>query len=134
MEDPSTGGKALGQSAGVHAPPRPVELLYWEGCPSHDRALRELNEAMSQLSIAETVEVRKIETMADAIREAFVGSPTIRIHGNDIVDPADEPVALTCRVYRRRNGNFTPVPDPDDLRAALQIAFASQASKGSISC
>jgi hypothetical protein len=35
-------------------------------------------------------------------------------------------VGLTCRVYRLRDGRFSPVPDPDDLRDALRRALTEQ--------
>jgi hypothetical protein len=65
----------------------------------------------------------EIDTEDLASREAFVGSPTIRIDGEDIQPPGDdEPVGLNCRVYRRRDGRASPLPDPDDLREALTEA------------
>jgi hypothetical protein len=68
----------------------------------------------------EFVEVVEVETGADAERERFVGSPTIRLNGEDVLPPgADEPAGLTCRVYRLRDGRIAPTPDPADLREAL---------------
>ena len=53
----------------------------------------------------------------------FVGSPTILIDGADVAPPSqEEPVGLSCRVYRRRDGRISPTPDPDDLREALRRA------------
>ena len=54
--------------------------------------------------------------------QRFVGSPTIRVDGRDIQPPDDEPVGLTCRVYRLRDGRVSPTPDPADLRDALMAA------------
>ena len=34
--------------------------------------------------------------------------------------PAGEPVGLTCRVYRLRDGRVSPLPDPEDIRDALR--------------
>jgi hypothetical protein len=99
-----------------------VELLFWEGCPSHDRALSELRTAMAELSLDPEVVVRRVDTEAAAAAERFVGSPTIRIDGVDIQPPDEEPVGLTCRVYRRRDGRISPTPDPADLRDALLAA------------
>jgi hypothetical protein len=100
-----------------------VELLFWEGCPSHERALSELRTAMSELSLdPDEVVVREVDTEATAAAERFVGSPTIRIDGVDIQPPHEEPVGLTCRVYRRRDGRISPTPDPADVRAALLAA------------
>ena len=101
-----------------------VEFLWWEGCPSHERALAELREAMAQTGLDPAViEVRHVGSGEDAEREAFAGSPTIRIDGRDLQPPPpDEPVGLTCRVYRLRDGRVSPTPDPADLRDALMSA------------
>jgi len=97
-----------------------VELLWWEGCPSTERALEAVRAALSDLGLSEVeVRMREIETDAEAERTGFVGSPTILIDGVDLVPPADEPTGLSCRVYHRRDGRISPIPDPDDLREAL---------------
>lgn len=98
-----------------------VELLFWSGCPSHPRALSQLRAAMAELGLdPDTVQVREIETATDAQRERFVGSPTIRIDGHDILPASDdEPYGLACRVYHRRDGRISPTPDPADVRDAL---------------
>jgi hypothetical protein len=101
-----------------------VELLFWAGCPSHPRALEDLRAALAEAGAdPDAVEVRAGRTDGDAERERFVGSPTIRIDGTDVQPPVDEPTALTCRVYRTRDGRFSPVPDPDDLRDAVRRAL-----------
>ena len=101
-----------------------VELLYWEGCPSHPQALAQLCEAMEELGLdPEAVEVRHVETDEVAQAEGFVGSPTIRIDGVDVQEPGDEPTALTCRIYHRRDGRISPLPDPADVRSALHNAI-----------
>jgi hypothetical protein len=105
-----------------------VELLYWDGCPSHPQALATLREAMTELGLdPDAIEVRHVDTDARAGAESFVGSPTIRIDGVDVQDPGDEPAGLTCRVYHRRDGRISPVPDPDDVRDALRHAQRSPA-------
>ena len=48
-----------------------------------------------------------------------MGSPTIRIDGEDLFPPGEEPAGLTCRIYRLRDGRVSPLPDPADLREAL---------------
>jgi hypothetical protein len=64
--------------------------------------------------------VTEITSELDAERERFVGSPTIRVGGEDLFPPdADEPVGLACRIYRLRDGRVSPTPDPSDLRDAL---------------
>jgi hypothetical protein len=104
-----------------------VELLYWEGCPSHPQALAQLCEAMEELGLdPEAVEVRHVETDEVAQAEGFVGSPTIRIDGVDVQEPGDEPTALTCRIYHRRDGRISPLPDPADVRSALHNAITTR--------
>ena len=71
----------------------------------------------------ESLVVTEIEDEAGARRESFVGSPTIRIDGRDFQPPTqDEPLGLNCRVYRRRDGRASPLPDPDDVIDALSKA------------
>jgi hypothetical protein len=102
-----------------------VELLFWEGCPSHPQALTSLREQMAALGLDPAgVEIREIESDEQAASERFAGSPTIRIDGVDVVDTGDQPPALTCRIYRRRDGRISPTPDPADLRDALSAALA----------
>jgi hypothetical protein len=98
-----------------------VELLYWEGCPSHPEALAELREALADLGRTDVaVAVRRIEDDQQAEAERFIGSPTIRVDGTDAFPPAaDEPPALACRVYRLADGRYSPTPDPAALRASL---------------
>jgi hypothetical protein len=98
-----------------------VEFLWWEGCPSHERALAELRDAMGAAGLdPASVEVRHVATEDDAARERFAGSPTIRVDGRDLQPAGDsEPAGLTCRVYRLRDGRASPTPDPADLRDAL---------------
>jgi hypothetical protein len=100
-----------------------VELLFWDGCPSHPKALAELREAMVDVALdPSTVVVREVKTHPEAALERFVGSPTIRIDGVDVQPPGEEPVGLTCRIYHRRDGRVSPTPDPADLRDALRAA------------
>lgn len=106
-------------------PRRPeVELLWWEGCPSWERAIEILREEMRAVGLdPESARVTEIETNEDAERSDFPGSPTIRIDGSDFQPPGpDEPRGLTCRVYRLRDGRASPLPDPQDLREALAKA------------
>jgi hypothetical protein len=97
-----------------------VELLWWQGCPSWPEALEQLRDAMRGAGLdPERIEMRHVDTDEDAGLLRFVGSPTIRIDGEDIAPPGDEPTGLTCRIYRLRDGRVSPLPDPADLREAL---------------
>ena len=99
-----------------------VELLWWDGCPSIDRALEELKAALTAEGLeSERVELVEVESDEQAERERFPGSPTIRIDGEDVLPPGEgAPLTLTCRVYRLRDGRPSPTPDPEDLRDAIR--------------
>jgi hypothetical protein len=100
-----------------------VELLWWEGCPSYPEAIAELRELMREEGLdPDALELREVMTDEDAERERFPGSPTIRVDGEDVVPGEGQPPSLTCRVYRLRDGRYSPVPDPADVRAALRTA------------
>jgi hypothetical protein len=106
-----------------------VEFLYWDGCPSHPRALAELREALRELGLdPDAVAVSEVRTDEQADEERFVGSPTIRIDGADLQPPGVEPFGLSCRVYRRRDGRISPTPDPEDIRDALRAALTAKAA------
>src|SRR3954464_7377193 len=107
-----------------------VELLFWHGCPSHPEALADLRAALAERGLdPSAVDVREVDSDDDAARERFVGSPTIRVGGAHLFDPGDQPAGLTCRLYRPPDSRFSPTPDPDDLRDALDRALASERSR-----
>ena len=99
---------------------RRIELLYWEGCPSHPEARDLLEEVLVARGLPVEVELREVTTDAEAAELRFPGSPTIRVDGRD-VDPsgADSPPALTCRIYHLPDGRVSPVPSRAQLEEAL---------------
>jgi hypothetical protein len=100
-----------------------VELLFWEGCPSHPEALAQLRDVLRSEDVGSAVELVEVTSDEQAQRERFPGSPTIRIDGEDILPPGDaEPFSLTCRVYQTRDGRVSAVPDPEDVREAVRRA------------
>ena len=101
----------------------PVELLWWEGCPSTEKALALVREVLAEEGRdPDDVVLREVRSDAEAERERFVGSPTIRIDGVEVAPAEREPIGLTCRVYRLRDGGTSPVPDREDVREAIRSA------------
>ena len=98
-----------------------IEVLWWEGCPSTTSAVEQLRAALAEVGLdPDAVELREVTSDEEAVRERFAGSPTIRVDDDDLFPTgADDPVGLSCRLYRRRDGRPSPTPDPDDLREAL---------------
>ena len=97
-----------------------VSFLYFEECPSHDLALERLREVMAEEGISSEVEVFKVETEDQARQLRFVGSPTIRVDGQDIDPPTEPRYALTCRVYRLDDDRISPLPSKHMIRRALR--------------
>ena len=104
-----------------------VELLWWRGCPSTDEAIELVRREMAELGIDPAeLRVTEIRTDGDADGRDFVGSPTVRVDGRDVQPPSDEPVGLTCRVYRLRDGRISALPEPDSVREALRAATGGE--------
>jgi peroxiredoxin len=101
-----------------------VELLWWEGCPTHHEAAERLEQILDDVGRGDVHVVRReVRTRADAQRLGFPGSPTFQVGGRDLF-PTDASPALTCRVYQRADGRSSPLPDADDLAGRLRAALA----------
>jgi hypothetical protein len=103
-----------------------VSFLYYEGCPSHNLALERLREVMAEEGVPSEVEVIKVKTEKRARELRFVGSPTIRVDGQDIDPPSDCHYALTCRAYHLEDGRISPLPSKDLIRLALSSSAKSR--------
>jgi hypothetical protein len=98
-----------------------IELLWWEGCPSHPKTLADLERVLREEGLDDEVELVEVESDEQAQAERFPGSPTIRIDGDDAFEAEPgNPFSLTCRIYRLRDGRVSPTPDPEDIRDALR--------------
>ncbi len=101
-----------------------MQLLWWEGCPSTEATLASLREALDEEGLdPQAVELREIRTEDDAQVEGFIGSPTIRVGDREVAPAQGEPLGLTCRVYRLRDGRASPTPDPQDIRDTIRRAM-----------
>jgi hypothetical protein len=101
-----------------------VELLWWDGCPSTERALADLRDAFGELGLdPASIKMREMKSDTDAAAAKFIGSPTILIDGEDVdPPPIGEQTGLNCRIYKMPDGRISPTPDPNDVRAALARA------------
>lgn len=98
-----------------------VELLWWEDCPSWERALELLREEAVAAGLDPgAIQVTEVASDEQARERGFPGSPTILVDGADVQDPGQNPIGLSCRVYRHRDGRVSPLPDRADIRAALR--------------
>jgi hypothetical protein len=97
-----------------------IELLFFDGCPSHERLLPLVRE-LAASSGTELI-LRRIGTPEQAERERFLGSPTVRVDGSDVDPGAGERTdyGLKCRIYRSEELGQTPLPPAEWIRAALE--------------
>jgi hypothetical protein len=98
-----------------------IEVLYFDHCPNHERAVALVRQALAAEQIAAPIQMIRVATLAEARRFGFYGSPTIRINGTDIAPvPSGTVPGLACRVYPAPDGRMAPVPDYEALVAALR--------------
>lgn len=103
--------------------PMQIDFYYYEDCPSHEDALARLQAALADAGIADEIHIMKVETEEQAERYAFVGSPTIRLNGADVVPPPENaPYALTCRVYQHDDGRYSSMPSMQQIARAIRVA------------
>ncbi len=81
-----------------------IELLYFDGCPSWQAALENLHTALAKAGIDDPVELVRVESDEEALRQRFQGSPTIRVDGLDLFPAGHDSYALGCRVYQTPEG------------------------------
>ena len=99
-----------------------IELLYFDGCPSYEALLPRLRSLLEREGVDERIELRRVETLEAAERERFLGSPTVRIDGEDI-DPGTatrSDFGLKCRLYRDEDGATSGAPSDQVIADALR--------------
>lgn len=101
-----------------------MTFLFSHACGSNDAGLALLREAADLAGVALEVDVREVRSDEEAGRLRFPGSPTFLVDGADPFPPA--PGALfrhdACRAYARADGAIRPLPERDELAAALRTA------------
>jgi peroxiredoxin len=101
-----------------------VELLWWDGCPTHEEAGRLLEATLEEMGRSDVwIKRVHIGKQAEAANRSFPGSPTFHVGGRDLF-PTGAPPALGCRVYHRSDGRIGPLPSGDELRERLREALA----------
>ncbi len=81
-----------------------IEVLYFNGCPSHERLLGSVRDLAAEHGAE--LEQRHIRTLEQAEEERFLGSPSVRINGLDVEPGAGDRTdfGLKCRLYRSSDG------------------------------
>ena len=100
-----------------------VEVLYFEGCPHQEALLSRVRAMLSRIGAEADVELRRVESPEDAERERFLGSPTLRVDGEDVDTAAAERTdyGVKCRLYTTPAG-LSGAPPDEWIFAALARA------------
>ncbi|HWF49474.1 MAG TPA: hypothetical protein VG294_02425 [Solirubrobacteraceae bacterium] len=90
-----------------------IEFLYFEGCPSAERLLPRVRALLERAGVRDEPQLRLVESIEDAERERFLGSPSLRLDGRDIEPGADARTdfGLKCRLYQTASGTAGTPPD-----------------------
>lgn len=97
-----------------------IEVLYFDGCPNHERLLVHLPRLLQREGIPASIALINVQDDDQAQHQRFLGSPTIRVNGRD-VDPgaADRTdYGVKCRIYQTPGG-LTGVPPDEWILDAL---------------
>ena len=101
-----------------------VEVLFFDGCPNHEALLPHLRELLDAGG-AEHTEIRlvRVEDAETAETERFLGSPTVRVDGEDVEPGADERTdfGLKCRLFATPDG-LRGMPEDEWVLSALERA------------
>ncbi len=97
-----------------------IEILYFDGCPNHERVLEHLPQLLERHEIGAEVVLRNVSDEGQAEHERFLGSPTVRVNGRDIDPGASDRTdfGLKCRIYQTSAG-LSGMPPDEWLLAAL---------------
>jgi hypothetical protein len=100
-----------------------VQVLYFSGCPNHERTAELVREVARELGLSVEVEEVEVRTEDGATRLHFVGSPSVHVKGIDVEPSARSSTAyaFACRTY-----NGQGVPPRELLAAALREAASSR--------
>ncbi len=103
-----------------------IELLYFDGCLAYQTALKHLEEVTRENKLDVGVEMIKIESDGEALKNRFLGSPTIRINGLDIEPGAAQikDFSMRCRLYLE--DKVSEWPSKKMIRRAIDEALRGE--------
>jgi len=76
-----------------------VEVLVFEGCPHAGEAMARVTEVVGRLAPGASVDRVEVDTPEKAAALGFLGSPSVRINGEDIERRSAGRGSLCCRTY-----------------------------------
>jgi hypothetical protein len=102
-----------------------IELLYTETCPAWPFARDMLKAAMAAENIWAPLRLVRVDSLPQAAKLAFSGSPSIHINGRDLWPGPSQAPSLANRIYLTPRG-VQGWPTTGMLRQKLRLALADQ--------
>ncbi len=93
-----------------------IEFLYFDGCPSWEMGLKNLEAALLEEHLSASIEMIKVNDDDEAAQLKFLGSPQFRVDGQILWDEERESYSLSCRVY----------PTPDGIKGFPTVAMLKE--------
>ena len=101
-----------------------VEVLFFDGCPGYEALLPHLRALLAGAGAEDTdIDLLRVEDADAAEAERFLGSPTIRIDGEDVEPVANQRTdyGLKCRLFATPDG-LRGMPADEWVLGALERA------------
>jgi mercuric ion transport protein len=102
-----------------------IEVLYFEGCPNHEPAVKELKRALADLGIREPIHQIDVKDPEMAEDCKFLGSPSIRINEKDFFSNGDTDYSMRCRTYVI-DGKLKGFPEREDIKREIRAIFGER--------
>lgn len=97
-----------------------ISFLYFKECPHAEEALNLLRHVIKEKDIKAKIRTIEIKSKEDAVKNHFLGSPTIQINGLDIEkERRNDPPVFGCRVYKNKEG-YSGIPPRDLIVSAIK--------------
>jgi hypothetical protein len=77
-----------------------IELLYFDGCPSWQNALANLQTALREEELDIPIDLSEVKSDQDAAGAKFLRSPSFQVYGEDFWPEDRKTYSMSCRVYR----------------------------------
>lgn len=97
-----------------------IDLLYFDGCPSWESALKNLKLALQREGISAHINMVCVKDDTHAANLRFLGSPSFQTDGEDWWPEERTTYSMSCRVYHTPAG-LQGAPTVEMLQEKLRL-------------
>jgi Domain of unknown function (DUF2703) len=98
------------------------DILYDKTCEHYSKTIQYVKNVLLEEGIEAIVNEVDVTSAEQARRLNFIGSPTVRINGEDIESEAEQKqghIHGSCRMYNYK-GQISVTPNQEQIRAAIK--------------